>query len=104
MVHIFQTAGVESPDIANNASLSGIVSNIVRDAATLAKNTKTSVFSQNIEVVAVEHGETFDEATTQTEDEIGERAEVKCTVKFGLRATDSDMSEKWLLKPEVLLT
>ncbi|OCB85343.1 hypothetical protein A7U60_g7649 [Sanghuangporus baumii] len=100
---VFAVAGAERPEISNNANLAGMTLNIVKDAATLAKYTKTAVFSQNTEVVMVEPETEYDKKYMKSADEL-DKGKVKCTIKFGLRATDTDGNEKWLLKTEVLLT
>ncbi|KAL5525941.1 hypothetical protein ACEPAG_7279 [Sanghuangporus baumii] len=100
---IFAMAGAERPEISNNANLAGMTLNIVNDAATLAKYTKTAVFSQNTEIVMVEPETEYDKKYMKSADEL-DKGKVKCTIKFGLRATDTDGNEKWLLNTEVLLT
>lgn len=97
---IFVLAGIAPPAFSND--LRGMVTNIVQDAATLAKNTKSAVFSQNVEVIKVEPESIFNKQS-MTCMENSNTGRVKCTVSLGLCATNSK-GRRVLLKPEVLLT
>ena len=95
---VFIIAGVDASAFWENAPVRSSISRVVDAAATLAKYAKTGIFSENIEVVMVEPGSTYDEKTMKSVNGLG-KGTVKCTLKLGLRVD----GKRTLLKPEVLL-
>ncbi|OCB85345.1 hypothetical protein A7U60_g7652 [Sanghuangporus baumii] len=97
---VFCVAGIDASASWDKPSTKRMISNVVHDAATLAKYMRTGVFSENIEVVLVEPESKYEKELMRSADEL-DKGKVKYTVTLGLRV---EGEKELLLKPEVLLT
>ena len=97
---IFNLASIQPPELS--PVFEEMVDKIVAEAAAFSKKTKTSVFSQSIEVFIIEPGADFDRQVMISAEE-RDTGKVKCTVQFGLRAIDHEGNRMVMVMPEVLL-